>query len=126
VFPDEKSSFRTIHNNSPISEFKWEYHYHPEIELVCVVSGSGTRHVGYHKSNYTNGDLVLIGSNIPHSGFGLNSIDPHEEIVFSSRRNLQFPQQEVEARSIKNLLELSKYGIHFHDEVHKTMLPKLN
>jgi hypothetical protein len=38
---------------------------------------------------------------------------------------LQFPQQEVEARSIKNLLELSKYGIHFHDEVHKTMLPKL-
>lgn len=65
IIPSEKSSFRTLHNNSPISEFKWEYHYHPEIELVCVISGSGTRHVGYHKSNYRNGDLVLIGSNIP-------------------------------------------------------------
>ena len=40
VIPDEKSSFCTIHNNSPISEFKWEYHYHPEIELVCILPGA--------------------------------------------------------------------------------------
>lgn len=126
VVPDEKSSFRTIHNNSPISEFKWEYHYHPEIELVCVISGSGTRHVGYHKSNYTNGDLILIGSNIPHSGFGLNSIDPHEEIVLQFKEEiLQFPEEEVEARSIKDLLELSKYGIKFHRKIKKAMIPKL-
>lgn len=126
VIPSEKSSFRMLHNNSPISEFKWEYHYHPEIELVCVLSGSGTRHVGYHKSNYSNGDLVLIGSNIPHSGFGLNSIDPHEEIVLQFREEiLQFPEQEVEARSIKNLLELSKYGILFSAATKKTLLPKL-
>lgn len=126
ITPNEKSSFRTLHNNSPISEFKWEYHYHPEIELVCVVSGSGTRHVGYHKSNYTNGDLVLIGSNIPHSGFGLNSIDPHEEIVIQFREEiLQFPQEEIEAISIKNLLELSKYGIHFQNKIKKNLLPKL-
>lgn len=126
IVASEKSSFRTLHNNSPISEFNWEYHYHPEIELVCVISGNGTRHVGYHKSNYTNGDLVLIGSNIPHSGFGLNSTDPHEEIVLQFREEiLQFPEQEVEARSIKNLLELSKYGIHFHHKIKKVMLPKL-
>lgn len=126
IIPSEKSSFRTLHNNSAICEFKWEYHYHPEIELVCVLSGSGTRHVGYHKSNYSNGDLVLIGSNIPHSGFGLNSIDPHEEIVLQFREEiLQFPEQEVEARSIKNLLELSKYGIHFSAATKKALLPKL-
>ena len=126
VLPDEKSSFRTLHNSSPISEFTWEYHYHPEIELVCIVSGSGTRHVGYHKSNYSNGDLVLIGSNIPHSGFGLNSIDPHEEIVLQFREEiLQFPQEEVEARSIKNLLELSKYGIHFSTATKVSLLPQL-
>ncbi|ASW75996.1 AraC family transcriptional regulator [Chryseobacterium piperi] len=126
VIPDEKSSFRTLHNTSPISEFKWEYHYHPEIELVCIVSGSGTRHVGYHKSNYSNGDLVLIGSNIPHSGFGLNSIDPHEEIVLQFREEiLQFPPEELEARSIKNLLEISKYGIHFSMATKKALLPKL-
>jgi hypothetical protein len=48
----------------------------------------------------------------------LNSIDPHEEIVLQFKEEiLQFPEQEVEARSIKNLLELSKYGIHFHHKV---------
>jgi len=126
VIPDEKSSFCTIHNNSPISEFKWEYHYHPEIELVCVLSGNGTRHVGYHKSNYTNGDLVLIGSNIPHSGFGLNSIDPHEEIVLQFKEDiLQFPEQESEARSIKSLLELSKFGILYSVDIKNKLLPKL-
>ncbi|CAA7390902.1 AraC family transcriptional regulator [Chryseobacterium fistulae] len=126
VIPDDKSSFRTIHNNSPISEFKWEYHYHPEIELVCVISGNGTRHVGYHKSNYTNGDLILIGSNIPHSGFGLNSTDPHEEIVLQFKEEiLQFPPQEVDAISIKNLLDLSKYGIHFHHKIKRALLPQL-
>jgi len=126
VIPDEKSSFRTIHNTAPISEFKWEYHYHPEIELVCVVSGSGTRHVGYHKSNYTNGDLVLIGSNIPHSGFGLNSIDPHEEIVLQFKEDiLQFPEEESEARSIKSLLELSKFGILYKTDIKTKLLPKL-
>lgn len=126
IIPSEKSSFRTLHNNSPISEFKWEYHYHPEIELVCVISGSGTRHVGYHKSNYTNGDLVLIGSNIPHSGFGLNSVDPHEEIVLQFREDiLHFPQQEIETRAVKDLLERSKYGILYSTATKKSLLPKL-
>ena len=126
IIPSEKSSFRTLHNNSPISEFKWEYHYHPEIELVCVISGSGTRHVGYHKSNYTNGDLVLIGSNIPHSGFGLNSVDPHEEIVLQFREDiLHFPQQETETRAVKDLLERSKYGILYSTATKKALLPKL-
>ncbi|OPC41522.1 AraC family transcriptional regulator [Elizabethkingia anophelis] len=126
IVPSEKSSFRTLHNNSPISEFKWEYHYHPEIELVCVISGNGTRHVGYHKSNYTNGDLVLIGSNIPHSGFGLNSVDPHEEIVLQFREEiLHFPQQEVETRAVKDLLERSKYGILYSTATKKALLPKL-
>lgn len=126
VIPDENSSFCVIHNNLPVSLLKWEYHYHPEIELVCVISGSGTRHVGYHKSSYTNGDLVLIGSNIPHSGFGLNSIDPHEEIVLQFNQEIvQFPDREMEARLIKDLLELSKYGIKFSAKTKKNLLPKL-
>jgi len=38
---------------------------------------------------------------------------------------MQFPQQEVETKSIKNLLELSKYGIQFHPKVKNEMLPRL-
>lgn len=45
------------------------WHYHPEIELVYVDGGSGKRQIGSHISYYTDGDLILIGSNLPHCGF---------------------------------------------------------
>lgn len=126
VVPDAGSSFRIININEPTENLKWEYHYHPEIELVCVVSGGGTRHVGYHKSDFINGDLVLIGSNIPHSGFGLNSSDPHEEIVIQFKEDiLIFPEQETEGLAVRELLETAKYGILFTEETKAKMLPKL-
>lgn len=45
------------------------WHYHPEIELVYVDQGQGKRHIGHHISYYTDGDLILIGSMVPHFGF---------------------------------------------------------
>ena len=45
------------------------WHYHPELELVYVNGGSGKRQIGSHISYYTDGDLILIGSNLPHCGF---------------------------------------------------------
>lgn len=45
------------------------WHYHPELELVYVNGGNGKRHVGSHLSYFTDGELVLIGSNLPHQGF---------------------------------------------------------
>jgi AraC-like DNA-binding protein len=126
IASDFNSSFRTLHNTASISDFKWEYHFHPEIELVCVIAGTGTRHVGYHKSNFTNGDLVLIGSNIPHSGFGLNSSDPHEEIVVQFKQEiLQFPSQEVEGNIINFLLDQAQYGVRFSNKTKLKMIPKL-
>ncbi len=123
---DTDCSFRTLHINVPVSELRWEYHYHPEIELVCVVSGNGSRHVGYHKSNFRDGDLVLIGSNIPHSGFGLNSLDPHEEIVIQfSEEIIQFPANVKEFNDIRKMIGLSKFGILFSSETKDRLLPSL-
>src|SRR4051794_39558039 len=45
------------------------WHYHPEIELVYINGGAGKRQIGSHVSYYTNGSLLLIGSNLPHCGF---------------------------------------------------------
>ncbi len=126
VKPDENSSFRTLHMNFPVKEFRWEYHYHPELELVCVLSGSGTRHVGYHKSSFRDGDLVLIGSNIPHSGFGLNSSDPHEEIVIQFREEIiQFSKDIVELTNLRKMLSVAKFGVLFSSSTKKRILPKL-
>ncbi|MFC4164849.1 helix-turn-helix domain-containing protein [Epilithonimonas zeae] len=127
ISPDENSSFKVLHiKDVPISELNWKYHYHSEIEIVCVLHGKGTRHVGYHKSHFEDGALAVIGSNIPHSGFGLNATDPHEEIVVLFKEEiLSLPEGETDANSIKKLLELSRYGVLFSSEVKMQIIPKL-
>lgn len=126
VKSSRQCSFCILHIEVPVNELCWEYHYHPEIEIVFVVSGSGTRHVGYHKSTYNNGDLVLIGSNVPHSGFGFNAIDPHEEIVLQFKEEIISFSKEVEdTTNISKLISLSKLGLLFGTETKKKIAPKL-
>ena len=42
------------------------WHYHPEVELLYIKKSSGTWLIGDHIGNFDNGDLVLIGANLPH------------------------------------------------------------
>ncbi|MDN5627123.1 MAG: AraC family transcriptional regulator [Weeksellaceae bacterium] len=124
---DDNSSFKVLHiKGVPISELNWQYHYHSEIEIVCVKTGKGTRHVGYHKSHFEDGALALIGSNIPHSGFGLNATDPHEEIVIQFKEEiLSLPENESDTAAIRKLLEISRYGVLFSSKVKQDIIPKL-
>lgn len=127
IQPDANSSFKVLHiKGVPISELNWQYHYHSEIEIVCVKTGKGTRHVGYHKSHFEDGALALIGSNIPHSGFGLNATDPHEEIVIQFKEEiLSLPENESDTAAIRKLLEISRYGVLFSSKVKQDIIPKL-
>lgn len=43
------------------------WHYHPEVELLYAHKGYGTRFVGDSVGTLTEGDIVLIGSNLPHT-----------------------------------------------------------
>lgn len=130
INPDAGSSFTLLHIDIPINSVPWHYHYHPEIELVNVIKGSGKRHVGNHLSYFESGDLVLIGSNLPHAGFGNGAIGKHEEIV------LQFPYGFIQ-NSVQNWPEISEFaslftranqGIHFYGNTErevKTLLKKM-
>lgn len=89
------------------------WHFHPEIELVYVRGGNGKRHVGNHISYYQNGDLMLIGSNLPHYGFTDRLTGNKAETIIQMKED--FPGQIFlslpEIKPIKQLIENAKLGI---------------
>jgi AraC-like DNA-binding protein/quercetin dioxygenase-like cupin family protein len=99
----------TPNRNSP------HWHYHPEIELIYISKGKGKRGVGTNLSTYTDGDLILLGSNLQHMGFTDNFDDGKTEVViqflpdFLGNMFLKIP----ELSSISKLFELSKRGLSF-------------
>ncbi|MEM6688744.1 MAG: helix-turn-helix domain-containing protein [Planctomycetota bacterium] len=63
--PHAGQSFRCIDRSELETPVKW--HRHPEIELTYVQQGTGSRIVGDHIGAYGDHDLVLLGSNLPHT-----------------------------------------------------------
>ncbi|HEY1165524.1 MAG TPA: AraC family transcriptional regulator [Chitinophaga sp.] len=95
------------------------WHYHPEAELTLIRKGRGTRLVGDHMERFSDGDLVLLGPNLPHMWrndadyFRANS-DLHIEAVaiqfhehFWGDAFLQLPEMEP----IRLLLKQARRGI---------------
>lgn len=61
----EALSFVVRHNRNNRYRFNW--HCHPEIELVLVERGRGVRFVGDSINEFSDGDLCLLGANLPHA-----------------------------------------------------------
>jgi len=111
--------------NANIKAHVW--HYHPEVELVFVNGGTGKRQIGSHISYYTDGDLILIGSNLPHCGFTDDHTGNKNETVIQMKPNflgdvfLALP----ETKSILQLFERAKGGIAFGEETKALLGEKL-
>ena len=58
------TSFSVRQDKVPYINNKW--HYHIEAELIYFKKGSGTQFIGDHIQNFKDGDVVLVGSNLPH------------------------------------------------------------
>src|SRR5215831_2593678 len=46
--------------------FDKPWHFHKEYELVLIDKSKGTKFIGNDVRPFSDGDLTLIGSNIPH------------------------------------------------------------
>lgn len=103
------------------NDFAPKWHFHPEIELVYINGGAGKRHIGNHISNYVNGDLVLIGSNLPHFGFTNPLTGNKSEVVIQFNEDFLGKDffETPEMISIKQLFKRSKQGLVFHSETKK-------
>ncbi len=103
------------------------WHYHPEIELVYVNGGSGKRQIGSHISYYTDGDLILIGGNLPHCGFTNEQTGNKNETVIQMLPDFLGTTffDTIEMRNIQNLFNQSRVGIAFKGQTKEKIGAKI-
>lgn len=108
------ASFYVKRLRVPAFDFKW--HYHPEYELTYILKGGGYRVVGNAHEHFSEGDLVLLGSNLPHTWCGkLDSGAPSEALVIQFSKELIEPFLKLnESGPIQSLIHLSWRGLSFH------------
>ncbi|WP_422859675.1 AraC family transcriptional regulator [Flagellimonas sp. S174] len=119
-----ESSFNEFWVKTDYFGFHW--HYHPEVEICYVKQGRGKRIIGDSIADFSDGDLVLVGSNVPHSWItdeSFNESDKQIEVyVVQFAMELFEPLDLIaEFDLVKKLLTFSTAGIQFKD-VSKTEL----
>lgn len=106
----------SVRQDIPNINSRW--HYHPEIELICFHKGGGTQFIGDHIKKFAAGDVVMLGSNLPHYWmFDEYLVDTEKHLPYSTvihfeenfigERFLHLP----ESRELKILLEKAQQGI---------------
>jgi AraC-like DNA-binding protein len=110
-------SFIVIHEVA--THFPYPWHYHPEFELVLIRKSTGRRMVGDHIGYFEEGDLVFIGSMLPHvsvndphfvngdAGYLADAVVIHFVKKFLGKKFLQTPEMEA----FRNFLDLSNRGM---------------
>lgn len=102
--------------------FTAPYHFHPEYELTLILKGKGMRFVNHNMEDYVIGDLVLLGSNLPHcwktDAIIEGEVNAHSIVIQFSK---DFLGEQLflkpEFSSILELLQRSASGIRFSEEI---------
>ena len=117
--PSADSSFKTYHEKLPHFVVPW--HYHPEIEIMYILKGEGTRFVGDSIEQFSEGDFAMVGSNIPHVWRNNNKHYQNNSDLYAECLVLFIPSDffsdallsSPEMSEIKNMFEKSKRGLKF-------------
>lgn len=119
------SSFNVRQDKLPYFLKSW--HYHEELELIRIDKGSGAQFIGDSVSRFSDGDIYLIGANLPHCWrcddiYHENRVDLNAEAKvvhfqedFLGEEFLQLPEN----RSIKELFALARNGIKICGQANK-------
>ena len=110
------------------------WHYHPEFELLYISKSTGIRFIGDNVAPFSPGELVLVGSYLPHlwrndehyyqteGNLNVHTVVMKFLVNFMGEGTFENP----EFAGIKKLLEESNFGISFNksisDELHNEFM----
>lgn len=113
--------------------FKYPWHTHAEYEIVYIVKSTGKRFVGNNIEDYSDNDLVLLGSFLPHT-YRSDDVyyqnDPNQRVYaiilqfakdFFDHAITNYP----EFHKIKKLLKEAKYGVYFNKNANENIRAEL-
>jgi AraC-like DNA-binding protein len=95
--------------------FNPAFHFHPEMELVLIKEGHGRRIIGNKIDPFEKGDMVFIGSNLPHVWLNDNTSGEHRarSVVVHFHKEI-FCQEFYdlkESRELARFFDLAARGI---------------
>lgn len=98
--------------------FSFEWHRHAEYELTFTTNSFGRRLIGDHVGTYGDGDLVLIGPDVPHSWRSEGAIDsakPHVMVTcwFTRKWAEDLITLFPEMADVRALLSEAAQGVQF-------------
>ena len=116
VDSDPQLSFTCFRREEKVFPFEW--HHHPEYELVLIESGTGSRFVGDHIAPYQAGDLVLLGPDLPQTwqseDRGKEAVNRAVVVQFHPDSPMgQLIARMPEMAGVRRLLARSRLGLHF-------------
>lgn len=114
----------TLCSHIPYPRFVLPRHKHQEYEIMLFTGGSGKQFVGEGVADFREGDVALIGSNVPHLHLCNAKLYPGEAYEPSTGEALQFLPSVFPERMeslpdyahIHTLLQRSQYGLRFYDD----------
>lgn len=116
ITPDPDRSFHVA--SQALKRFDAPWHFHPEIELTWIMESRGRRFVGDSIAPFQEGELVLLGKDLPH--FWQND-GPQKRGSLARAFVIQFSPDFLggavwdckEFRMIQQLLEKASRGLLF-------------
>jgi AraC-like DNA-binding protein len=108
------------------------WHFHPEVEILYIREGVGTKYVGDSFSAFYPGDIAVIGSNTPHVWSSDEEYLLPEKKLVSSAICIQFTEDFMgrssdipELDKIHKFLKKAKQGIEFTGKTRDALIMHL-
>lgn len=105
---DPRSSFVCFRKRS--DSYPYDWHAHPEVELTLIIAGRGQRFVGDSVAQFAPGDVVLVGSETPHTWAFDATVKPMEAVCVQLAPAL-FAPGAAEFHSLVDLFARARRGL---------------